>query len=240
MTCGQSVIAPLAMRFAQGGDDVHDRAARPGCAGLLGAIQDRDARTVFGKRGDEMLRPQNGRNSRTFSRPTFSPCCNRAFDGFLRGFGAGAHHHDDALGIGGADIVEQVILRPVTLGEPVHRVLHDGRARAVEGIAGFARLEEDVGILGRAAKHRAVGRQRALAMLRGPDSSSIMARRSSSSELLDLGHFVRGAEAVEEVQERNARFERGGLGDQRPSPYFLDGVGAQHRQAGCAAAITSL
>ena len=46
-------------------------------------------------------------------------------------------------------------------------------------------------------------------------SSSIMARRSSSVELLDLRHLVRGAEAVEEVQERHARLERGGLGDQR-------------------------
>ena len=34
-------------------------------------------------------------------------------------------------------------------------------------------------------------------------------------EQLDLRNLVRGAEAVEEVQERNARFERGRLGDQR-------------------------
>ncbi len=34
---------------------------------------------------------------------------------------------------------------------------------------------------------------------------------------LDLAHFVRRAEAVEEMEERHARFERGGLCDQRQS-----------------------
>ena len=59
-----------------------------------------------------------------------------------------------------------------------------------------------------------------------------MARMSSVGELLDLGDFVRGAEAVEEVQEGNARFERGGLRDQRHVHDFLHRVGGQHAEAG--------
>ena len=58
-----------------------------------------------------------------------------------------------------------------------------------------------------------------------------MARRSSSVELLDLAHLVRGAEAVEEVEERNARFERGRLGDQGEVHGFLHGVGGQHARS---------
>ena len=84
----------------------------------------------------------------------------------------------------------------------------------VEAVAGFAGLEEDVRVLRGAAQHGAVGGQAACAV--GVDQlSSIMARMSSSRELLDLGDFVRGAEAIEEVQEGHARFQRGGLGDQR-------------------------
>jgi hypothetical protein len=36
-------------------------------------------------------------------------------DRFLGGADAGAHHHDHALGVRGADVVEQVVLRPVSL-----------------------------------------------------------------------------------------------------------------------------
>ena len=58
----------------------------------------------------------------------------------------------------------------------------------------------------------------------------IMARRSSSAKHFDLVDFVRGAEAVKEVQERNAGFEAGCMRDQRHVHSFLDRVGAQHRR----------
>ena len=45
---------------------------------------------------------------------------------------------------------------------------------------------------------------------------------------LDLGDFVRGAEAVEEMHERNARFERGRLRNQREIHRFLHGRRAKH------------
>ena len=59
-------------------------------------------------------------------------------------------------------------------------------------------------------------------------------------ELLDLGDFVRGAEAVEEMQEGDARFQGGGLGDERHVHHFLHRVRGQHAEAGGARAITSL
>ena len=51
-------------------------------------------------------------------------------------------------------------------------------------------------------------------------------------ELLDLGDFVRGAETVEEVEEGDARFQAGGLRDQRHIHDFLHRVGRQHAEAG--------
>ena len=54
-------------------------------------------------------------------------------------------------------------------------------------------------------------------------------------QFLDLLDLVRGAEAVEEVQERDPCAEGGGLGDQGEVHDLLDVVGAEHGPAGGAA-----
>ena len=59
-----------------------------------------------------------------------------------------------------------------------------------------------------------------------------MARMIVGGELFDLGDLMRGAEAVEEVQEGDARFEGGGLRDQGHVHDFLHGVGREHGEAG--------
>ena len=48
----------------------------------------------------------------------------------------------------------------------------------------------------------------------------------------DLRHFVRGAEAVEDVQEGYARFERRRLRDQREVHHLLIRVRKEHAPAG--------
>jgi hypothetical protein len=56
----------------------------------------------------------------------------------------------------GADVVEQVVLATVELGELVHRLLHDaGQTSVVERVARLAGLEERVGVLRGAAEQRA-------------------------------------------------------------------------------------
>ena len=122
----------------------------------------------------------------------------------------------------------------MSAGEPVHLLLDDVRAGGVEGVAGLAGLEVGVGVLGGAAQHGRSG-ESARGGGRCTRSSSIMARRSSSVEQLDLGDFVRGAEAVEEVQEGHAGLQRGGLGDQGEVLGLLHRVGGQHGEAGLAA-----
>ena len=86
-------------------------------------------------------------------------------DGFFSSFSAGAHEDDDALGIGCAVVVEQAIGAAGLRGEAIHDGLHDAGDRVVVRSAGFARLEEDVGVLRRAAKDGAIGAERVLAEL---------------------------------------------------------------------------
>ena len=77
---------------------------------------------------------------------------------------AGAHADDHPLGVGRADVVEEVILPAEELGELVHRLLHDGRAVVVELVARLAGLEEDVRVLGRAAELGILRRERPAAV----------------------------------------------------------------------------
>ena len=65
--------------------------------------------------------------------------------------------------------------------------------------------------------------------------SSTMARMVSSRDGENLADFVRGAEAVEEMDERNAGLEGSDLRDQGEIVDFLHGVRGQHGPAGGAA-----
>ena len=104
---------------------------------------------------------------------------------------------------------------------------------SVERVDRLARLEVDVGVLGRAAQHRAVGRERAAAV--GADQLVVdHGAHIVIGQLLDLLHLVGGAEAVEEVEEGDARFEGGGLGDQGEVHDLLHELEAQHGPAGLA------
>ena len=98
-----------------------------------------------------------------FEHANLFPWAADGFDGFVRHFRARAHEDDHALGVGRALIIEQVIVAAGQKGELVHGVLHDGGRGEVERIAGFARLEVDVRVLGACRESRggpATGRAR--------------------------------------------------------------------------------
>ena len=108
---------------------------------------------------------------------------------------------------GCADVIEQAGTGGRSAARIVHRRLHDLRARRRRTVAGLAGLEEDVGILRRAAHDGMVGvRARAADAPNGlvVDHGRGCRRRCS---MLDLADFVRGAESVEEMQERHAGFQ---------------------------------
>ena len=101
---------------------------------------------------------------------------------------------------------------------------------SVKGIHRLAGLEENVGVLRGAAEDGTVRRKGALAVrfhqLGGDQRPQIVVR-----QFFDLADLVRGAEAVEEVQEGNARLERGGLRDEGKVHHFLDGIRRQQAEA---------
>ena len=129
-------------------------------------------------------------------------------DNFADGFRHGAHGDDDALGIGSTVVVEQTIFATRDFADLLHVVLYDGRYFLIERIASLAVLEEVVGVLGHTAHNRIHGVHGAVAEF---GQSLLVDKRSQVFivQFLDFLDFVRGAEAVEEVDERHACLQRG-------------------------------
>ncbi|KAF5042641.1 hypothetical protein DSECCO2_510520 [anaerobic digester metagenome] len=71
--------------------------------------------------------------------------------GLLGSLGGGAHEDDDPLGVRSAVIAEQVIVPSGKLVDLLHVLLHSGGDGIHLLVAGFAALEEDVGVDGGAA-----------------------------------------------------------------------------------------
>ena len=129
-----------------------------------------------------------------------------------------------------AAVAEQTVRAAGERGHAIHRALHDVGHAGVVRVRRLARLEERVGVVGRAADDRPLRRQGArpvrahqVVVDRGPD---LLVRNERDRVLL-----VRRAEAVEEEEHRHARFERGHLRDQRQIVRFLHGRRGQHREA---------
>jgi hypothetical protein len=121
--------------------------------------------------------------------------------------------------------------RPVSRGKAVHGRLQQTGKGLVKGIDGFARLEIDVGILRTAAQHRVLGGQGACPVGRDP----VRVDHGAQGVVLEgyeLGQFVGGAEAVEEVQHRDTAFQAHRLGQQGEVHDLLGRVGTKQGEAG--------
>ena len=92
-----------------------------------------------------------------FQHADFFAAVNQIAHGFIGGFHTGTHQHDDPFCIGRADIIEQVVFPPDDTGKFVHRFLNDVRGYQIVRVDRFPRLEEDIGVLCRAANGGAVG-----------------------------------------------------------------------------------
>ncbi len=166
--------------------------------------------------------------------PTFSPRGHEVVDRLVRDLGARAHQHDHALGLRVADVVEELVGAAGALAEAGHRLLDDPGAGQVEAVAGLAGLEEDVGVLRGAAQDRLVRGEGALAV-RGHEVVAHHEAQVVVLEQLDLADLVRGAEAVEEVEEGHPRLEGRGVGDEGEVVGLLDGARGEQGEAGLAA-----
>ena len=147
--------------------------------GILAAVEDGQCLRRLRERGGErgrVERPVEAHLEHADLLAARRQCGDRLFDDA----GAGAHHHDHALRVGRARVVERVVTAPGELGEPVEAVGDDLRRRRIERVGGLARLEEDVRVLRGAAHDGMIGAERA-ARCAFTSSSSISARRSSSA-----------------------------------------------------------
>ena len=127
-------------------------------------------------------------------------------------------------------IFDQSILAAGPRGQFVHRLLDDPGNGQVVRIGSLARLEEDVGVLRCAAHDWRIGSQAAC-----PEGQDILVAdqcadvvHSYDGDLVDL---VRRPEAVEEVQERDSRAQRGGVSDECKIVRFLHRASREHRPA---------
>ena len=97
------------------------------------------------------------------TRPSFSPLLVEVVDGLLDGLAAGAHGDDHALGIGGAHVVEELVLAAGQLADLLHDLFHDGGGGVVELVGRLTVLEVDVGVLRGAGLMRMLGVEGAVA-----------------------------------------------------------------------------
>ena len=137
----------------------------PGRSGLLRAVEHGDAADRLGERGDERLGREGPEQP-----DLHEPDALAAFRSIASTASSAAPApdpimHQHALGLGMPDVVEEPVGAPGARRQPVHRGLHGVGHRRVERVAGLARLEEDVGVLRRAAQPRMLGRERPSPML---------------------------------------------------------------------------
>ena len=202
-------------------------------AGLLGAVEHGELLHALGERGGEGLDVE-GAIEAHLDHADLLALRDELFDDFLDGLAAGAHDHDHVLGVRGANIVEEVVLAAGELGQLVHVLLNDGGDGLVVLVDGLAALEVNVRVLGGAAHGRRLGVEAAGA--EGVDG--ILVNHLADDflgDLLDLLHFVGGAEAVEEVHKRHLRLKGGGMRHERHVAAFLDAGRAEEGKARLAA-----
>ncbi len=147
---------------------------------------------------------------------------------------ARTHRDYDILRIGGADVIVELVSAAGELGKAIHILLDDRGRRIVILVADFAQLECDIGVGRRAAHRRVLGVESALAEI----LDILLVNHLTNHihrDFFNLLNLVRGAEAVEEVEERNLRGKRRGMGDHRHVMRFLHAVRSEHRETRLAA-----
>ena len=158
----------------------------------------------------------------------------KVLHGLLHAAGDGTHGHDDAIGIGRTIIIKEVILPTGELADLSHVVLHDVGELAVIAVVGLAELEVDVGVIHQRAHAGIFGVQSV-----GTEASqSVIVHQLCKIAVLQRLHLLdlmAGAEAVEEVQERDPRLDGGQVCHAGQIHDLLHAAGVQHGKTGLAA-----
>ena len=148
-------------------------------------------------------------------------------DGFFYRFGSAAHNNDYVFRVGRAYVIEKVITSARQSRNLVHHLLNDCRGCFVISVGGFSVLEVSIAVLRRTFLNRVFGVERA-----GTEIFDIFKIDEFLHILVidrfDLRNFVARSETVEEVKERNLRFKRRKVSDEREIHNFLNGIGSEH------------
>ncbi len=225
----QAVDAPFLHKCV---DDVQEQRLALG-ARLLRAVHDGDLLDRGRQCLDELGRHEWAVQA-NLDQADLLAVCVQVVDDLFDDVAERAHGHDDAVGIGRAVVVEQLVVGAELGVDFVHVLLDDGRQRVVVGVASLAVLEEDVAVLVAAAHRRMVGVKGVLAeRLHGVHVAHLC--QVVVVPHGDLLNLVRGAEAVEEVQERNLALDGGQVRDGRKVHDLLYVALGEHRETGLAA-----
>jgi hypothetical protein len=220
----ESPAPPLVQR----GQDVEVQRLAGG-ARLLRAVEDGDPAGARGQRRQEVLDRERAEEANLHHSDALA-ARGQPLDGLTGRLGPGAHHHQHVLGLGMAAVPERAVGAAGQRLEAGHGVADDARDGGVVPVRRLARLEERVGVLRRPAQDRPVGREPAGPVVQHPLGVHHRAQRLVV-ERLDRRHLVRGAEAVEEVQEGHAARERRRVGDGGEVLRLLHGGRREHREA---------
>ena len=201
-------------------------------ARFLGAVQHGDA---AGARRDD--REQLGGRERAIEaelhHADLLPLRHEVGRGLRGGLRARSHRDDDALGVGGPVVLGEAVMAPGPLGQRIHRLLDRGGDPRVERVDRLARLEVDVRVLCRAADERPFRRERPATVI-ADEVGGDKRQQVVVGEQLDRVQLVRGAEAVEEMDEGDPGAERRGLGHHRQVVGLLHGCRGEQRESGLA------
>ena len=202
-------------------------------AGLLGAVQHRNLLGGGGDGGDQLVRAE-GAVQADLHQADLLALGVQVVDDLLSHVADGAHGDDDAVRVGSAVVVEQLIVGTQLGVDLAHVLLDDLRQSVVVLVGGLAVLEEDVAVLVGAAHGGMLGVQSALAEgLNGVHVHHLgQILVVPDGDLLDL---VGGAEAVEEVDEGDAALDGGQVGHRSQVHDLLHVALGQHGKAGLAA-----
>ena len=202
-------------------------------AGLLGAVQHSDVLAGGGDGSQQLVGTE--RTIQTHLHQTHLLAVSvQVVDDFLSHVADGAHGDDDAVSVGSAVVVEQLVVGAQLLIDLAHVLLDDLGDSVIVGVGGLTVLEEDVAVLVRTAHHGVIGVEGA-----GAERSHGV-HVAHLSQILVIPHgnlldLVRGTEAVEEVDEGDTALQGSQVSHSR-QVHDLLGVGlTQHGKAGLTA-----
>ena len=214
------------------GDDVEVQGLTL-CAGLLGAVEDGDLLAGRGNGLEQALGLERTVQADLDETDLFAVGVE-VVDDLLGHVADGAHRDDDAVGVGRAVVVEQLIVGAELGVDLIHVGLNDLGQRVIILVAGFTMLEEGIAVLVGAAHMGMLGIEGVLT--EGLDGVHV----AHLGEVLiipdrDLLDLVAGAEAVEEVDEGDLAGQRREMGDGAEVHDLLHVALAEHGKAGLAA-----